>query len=82
MPLLSKVRFKGNRLLNDEVWPGLSREIPAWMCDAAACAVVSCGSPRLAIAALTGFASVDASIELSTRGALVAQIANECEKPR
>src|SRR5436305_13072546 len=43
----------GRQILYIEVQPGLSREVPAWMCDTAACAEVSCGSPRLAIAALT-----------------------------
>src|SRR5215472_8511666 len=43
----------GRQILYIEVRPGLSCEIPAWMCDAAACAAVSSGSPRLAIAALT-----------------------------
>jgi hypothetical protein len=48
----------GRQILYIEVQPGLSREIPAWMCDAAACAEVSCGSPRLAIAALTELRAV------------------------
>src|SRR6516165_11032513 len=43
----------GRQILYIEVRPGLSREIPAWMCDAAVCAAMSSGSPRLAIAALT-----------------------------
>src|SRR5215469_5706708 len=48
----------GRQILYIEVRPGLSREIPAWMCDAAACAAVSCGSPRLAITALTELRAV------------------------
>src|SRR5215469_13999350 len=43
----------GRQILYIEVRPGLSREIPAWMCDVAVCAAMSSGSPRLAIAALT-----------------------------
>jgi hypothetical protein len=35
------------------IQPGLSREIPAWLCDAAVCAVISVGSARIAIDALT-----------------------------
>jgi hypothetical protein len=48
----------GRQILYIEVRPGLSREIPAWMCDAVACAAVSSGSPRLAIAALTELRAV------------------------
>ena len=48
----------GRQILYIEVRPGLSREIPTWMCDAAACAEVTCGSPRLAIAALTELRAV------------------------
>src|SRR6516162_307901 len=43
----------GRQILYIEVRPGLSREIPAWMCDAAACAVISIGSSRVAVDALT-----------------------------
>jgi hypothetical protein len=48
----------GRQILYIEVRPGLSREIPAWMCDAAACAAVSCESPRRAVAALTELRAV------------------------
>jgi hypothetical protein len=48
----------GRQILYIEVQPGLSREIPAWMCDAAVCAALSSGSPRLAIAALTELRAV------------------------
>src|SRR5207253_4169857 len=43
----------GRQILYIEVRPGLSREIPAWMCDAAVCAAISVGSARIAIDALT-----------------------------
>src|SRR5215469_4806378 len=46
-------RRAGRQILYIEVQPGLSREIPAWMCDAAVCATISSGSPRLVIAVLT-----------------------------
>src|SRR5260370_10187433 len=43
----------GRQILYIEVRPGLSREIPAWMCDAAVCAALSLGSARSAIDALS-----------------------------
>src|SRR5437867_2685963 len=36
-------RRAGRQILYIEVQPGLSREIPAWMCDAAVCATISSG---------------------------------------
>jgi hypothetical protein len=48
----------GRQILYIEVQPGLSREIPAWMCDAAVCAAISSGGPRLAIAALSELRAV------------------------
>src|SRR5438128_2556575 len=38
----------GRQILYIEVEPGLSREIPAWMCDAAVCAAITSGRPRIA----------------------------------
>ena len=35
-----------------EVRPGLSREIPEWMCDGAACATITLGRAQIAIASL------------------------------
>src|ERR1700740_2314256 len=46
-------RRAGRRILYIEVQPGLSREIPAWMCDGPLCATISWGPPRIAVAALT-----------------------------
>jgi len=46
------------RSLYIEVQPGLSREIPAWMCDAAVCATIISGSPRIAVDALTEIRAV------------------------
>ena len=54
----------GRQILYIEVRPGLSREIPAWMCDAAVCAAISVGSARLAIDALT-----ELRVVLDTRSA-------------
>lgn len=48
----------GRQILYIEVQPGLSREIPAWMCDAAVCATISVGSPRIGIDALTELRAV------------------------
>jgi len=58
VPVYGRQGRAGRQILYIEVQPGLSREIPAWMCDAAACAAVSSGSPRLAIAALTELRAV------------------------
>jgi hypothetical protein len=43
----------GRQILYIEVQPGLSRELPAWMCDGAVCAAITLGSPRIAVAGLT-----------------------------
>ena len=51
-------RRAGRQILYIEVQPGLSREIPAWMCDAAVCATISSGPPRVAVAALTELRAV------------------------
>src|SRR5712664_2963021 len=48
----------GRQILYIEVRPGLSREIPAWMCDAAVCAAITLGSPRIAVDALTELRAV------------------------
>src|SRR5207248_1343157 len=48
----------GRQIVYIEVQPGLSREIPAWMCDAAVCAAITSGSPRIAIDALTELRAV------------------------
>jgi hypothetical protein len=48
----------GRQILYIEVRPGLSREIPAWMCDAAVCAAITTGSPRIAVDALTELRAV------------------------
>src|SRR5215469_10722556 len=39
----------GRQILYIEVRPGLSREIPEWMCDAAACAAITSGNAQVAI---------------------------------
>jgi hypothetical protein len=54
----------GRQILYIEVQPGLSREIPAWMCDAAVCTAMSVGSARIAIDALT-----ELRVVLDTRSA-------------
>ena len=51
-------RRAGRQILYIEVQPGISREIPAWMCDAAVCATISSGPPRIAVAALTELRAV------------------------
>ena len=38
---------QGRQILYIEVEPGISRELPAWMADAAACAAMSPGSPEV-----------------------------------
>src|SRR4051794_13598200 len=42
----------GRQILYIEVRPGLSREIPAWMCDGAACAAITSGNAQIAVASL------------------------------
>src|SRR3954471_3538503 len=42
----------GRQILYIEVQPGLSRELPAWMCDGAACASITSGSAQIAVAGL------------------------------
>src|ERR1700731_270633 len=51
-------RRAGRQILYIEVRPGLSREIPAWMCDAAVCATISSGPARIAVAGLTELRAV------------------------
>ena len=51
-------RRAGRQILYIEVQPGISREIPAWMCDAAVCATISSGPARIAVAALTELRAV------------------------
>ncbi len=42
----------GRQILYIEVRPGLSREIPVWMCDTAVCAAITAGSAQIAVAGL------------------------------
>src|SRR5690242_19874633 len=42
----------GRQILYIEVRPGLSREVPAWMCDGATCATITSGSAQIALAGL------------------------------
>jgi hypothetical protein len=42
----------GREILYIEVRPGLSREIPAWMCDNASCAAITSGTAQIAVAGL------------------------------
>ena len=51
-------RRAGRQILYIEVQPGISRDIPAWMCDAAVCATISSGPARIAVAALTELRAV------------------------
>jgi hypothetical protein len=47
----------GSDVLSVEDRPGLSRELPAWMCDAAACLRMTLGPPLVRIDALTKLAA-------------------------
>jgi hypothetical protein len=57
----------GCQILYIEVRPGLSREIPEWMCDTAICAAITSGSARVAIAGLIELRAVldNRSIEVA-----------------
>ena len=69
----------GRQILYIEVQPGLSREIPAWMCDAAVCAAITMGSPRIAIGALTELRAVldTRSAGVPADGSLTSSMAKE-----
>ena len=58
----------GRQILYIEVRPGLSREIPPWMCDAGACAAISIGGARVAIDALTELRTILDSCSVSGSG--------------
>jgi ATP dependent DNA ligase domain len=60
-PTRSRLRSPATCRPSDPVHRGAarsSREIPAWMCDAAVCATISSGPPRIAVAALTELRAV------------------------
>ena len=58
---LSVVRRRGTRgteVIDVEVQPGVSRELPAWMTDEAACAGMSLGPAQVSVAALNELRTV------------------------
>ncbi|MGA3402117.1 MAG: recombinase family protein [Acetobacteraceae bacterium] len=56
--LYQRTRRDGREILYLEVRAGVSREVPAWMCDAAACAAISVGPPEIGIDALNELRAV------------------------
>ncbi len=52
VPLLRRVGRGTEEFVHVEARRGVSRELPAWMCDASACAAISKGTPRVTIEAL------------------------------
>jgi hypothetical protein len=45
-------------VIDVEIRPGVSRELPAWMTDEAACAAMSQGTPQVVVAALVELRAV------------------------
>jgi hypothetical protein len=56
--LYQRTRRDGREILYVEVGAGVSREVPAWMCDAAACGAISVGPPEIGIGTLNELRAV------------------------
>ena len=65
----------GRQILYIEVRPGLSREIPPWMCDSAVCAAITSGRAQVAVAGLIELRNVGI-VTLPTAEAPVALVLN------
>ena len=72
VPLFRRAPRRGSEVVHVVVPRELSRELPAWMCDAAVCAAMSLGPPQVSITALTELRAVltARSIELAVGGSL------------
>ncbi len=58
LPIVRRRGRRGTEIIDVEVQPGVSRELPAWMTDEAACAGMSVGSAQVSVAALTELRAV------------------------
>jgi hypothetical protein len=56
--LYQRTGRRGQQILYLQVRADISREVPAWMCDAAACAAMSIGPPQVGVDALNELRSV------------------------
>ena len=52
LPIIRRRGRRGTEVLDVEVRPGVSRELPAWMTDETACAAMSSGPAQVSVAAL------------------------------
>lgn len=58
LPVIRRRGRRGTEVLDVEVRPGVSRELPAWMTDEAACAAMSSGPAQVSVAALNELRAV------------------------
>jgi len=58
LPVVRRRGRRGTEVIDVEVRPGVSRELPAWMSDEAACAVMSLGPAQVSVAALNELRTV------------------------
>ena len=58
LPVVRRRGRRGTEVIDVEVRPGVSRELPAWMSDQAACAAMSVGPAQVSVAALNELRAV------------------------
>ena len=58
LPVVRRRGRKGTKVVDVQIRQGVSRELPAWMTDEAACAAMSLGPPRVSVAALIDLRAV------------------------
>jgi hypothetical protein len=69
----------GSEVLSLEDRPGLTRELPAWMCDAATCLAMTLGPPLVPVDALNELAATLAALahDLSARPSSTSSLVKE-----
>ena len=69
----------GSEVLSLEDRPGLTRELPAWMCDAATCLAMTLGPPLVRVDALNELAATLAALahDLSARPSSASSLVKE-----
>ena len=80
--LYQRSRRGGREILYLEVRAGISREVPAWMCDTAACATMSVGPSEVGIDALNELRAVLAAHLLDSARSRTSDLLNKEEVPR
>lgn len=81
--LVSRTARDGVDVVHLETRNGLSRELPAWMCDEAHCATLSRGAAQVSVEALIELrgvlSTVDLRAELSSKSSTKEDATNEAE---